>query len=72
VKLRIINAENTRAIARLLAPARGDDRAVDRAVQAIVDAVRAGGDRALTRFARKFDGLSAPVEVSPDEIRRRC
>jgi histidinol dehydrogenase len=69
VKLRIISASDTRAIARLLAPARGDDRALDRRVQAIVDAVRAGGDRALTRFARRFDGLSAPIEVSADEIR---
>jgi histidinol dehydrogenase len=69
VKLRIISASDTRAIARLLAPARGDDRALDRRVQAIVDAVRTGGDRALTRFARRFDGLSAPIEVSADEIR---
>src|SRR5258708_4754504 len=56
-------------MARLLAPARGDDRALDRGVQAIVDAVRTGGDRALTRLARRFDGLCAPVEVWPDEIR---
>ena len=69
MKLRIVNASDTRAIARLLAPARGDDRALDRRVQAIVDAVRTGGDRALTRFARRFDGLSAPVEVSADEMR---
>jgi histidinol dehydrogenase len=69
VKLRIVSASDTRAMARLLAPARGDDRALDRRVQAIVDAVRTGGDRALTRFARRFDGLSAPVEVSPDEMR---
>jgi histidinol dehydrogenase len=56
-------------MARLLAPARGDHRALDRAVQTIVDAVRTGGDRALTRFARRFDGLSAPLEVSPAEMR---
>jgi histidinol dehydrogenase len=69
VKLKIVSASDTRAIARLLAPARGDDRALDRRVQAIVDAVRTGGDRALTRFARRFDGLSAPIEVSADEVR---
>jgi histidinol dehydrogenase len=69
VKLRIINAGDTRAIGRLLAPPRGDDPAFDRGVQAIVDGVRKGGDRALTRFARRFDGLSAPVEVSADEMR---
>ena len=69
MKLRIVSATDTRAIARLLAPAREDDRALDRSVQAIVDAVRTGGDRALTRFARQFDGLSAPIEVSAGEIR---
>jgi histidinol dehydrogenase len=69
VKLRIVSASDTRAIARLLAPARDGDRALDRGVRAIVDAVRKGGDRALTRFARQFDGLSAPVEVSPEEMR---
>jgi histidinol dehydrogenase len=69
VKLRIVSANDTRAIGRLLAPARDGDRALDRGVRAIVDAVRKGGDRALTRFARQFDGLSGPVEVSPDEMR---
>jgi histidinol dehydrogenase len=69
LKLRIISADDTRAIARLLAPARGDDRAFDAAVQAIVDGVRTGGDRALRRFARQFDGLAGPVEVLPAEIR---
>ena len=53
----------------MLTPARRDDRAFDRRVQAIVDAVRTGGDRALLRFARKFDRLAAPVEVSAEEIR---
>ena len=70
VKLRIVNANDTRAIARLMAPAGGDDRALDRTVKGIVDAVRTGGDRALTRFAREFDGLSAPLEVTRQEMRR--
>ncbi len=69
LKLKIINAGDRRAIDRLLTPARRDDRAFDRRVQAIVDAVRTGGDRALLRFARKFDRLAAPVEVSAEEIR---
>jgi len=69
VNLKIINAGDRRAIDRLLTPARRDDRAFDRRVQAIVDAVRTGGDRALLRFARKFDRLGAPVEVSAEEIR---
>jgi histidinol dehydrogenase len=69
VNLKIIDSSDRRAIARLLTPARRDDRAFDRRVRAIVDAVRTGGDRALLRFARRFDRLSAPIEVSADEIR---
>jgi histidinol dehydrogenase len=69
LKLKIVKASDRRAIDRLLTPARRDDRAFDRRVQAIVDAVRTGGDRALVRFARRFDSLSAPIEVSEDEIR---
>ena len=68
--MRIINADDTRAVERLLASGRADDRAFERRVQTIVGAVRAGGDRALTRFARRFDGLTGPLEVSPDDMRR--
>jgi len=68
--MRIVTASDTRAIGRLLAPDRGADRAFERRVQAIVDAVRAGGDRALERFARRFDAVSEPLEVGEDEIRR--
>jgi histidinol dehydrogenase len=67
--LKIIDASNTRALARLLTPAVREDRAFDRRVEAIVDGVRAGGDAALARYARRFDGVSPPLEVSPDEIR---
>jgi histidinol dehydrogenase len=67
--VRIVEATNQRAIARLLAPATAVDRAFERRVRAIVEGVRAGGDRALARFARRFDGAAGPLEVSPDEIR---
>jgi histidinol dehydrogenase len=67
--LRIVEAANRRAIERLLAPATAVDRAFERRVRAIVEGVRIGGDRALERFARRFDGAAAPLEVSPDEIR---
>ena len=56
-------------MARLLAPARADDRGFERGVQTIIDAVRSGGDRALARLARRFDGVSTSLEVSPAEIR---
>jgi histidinol dehydrogenase len=67
--MRIVEATNRRAIERLLAPATAVDRAFERRVRAIVEAVRTGGDRALERFARRFDGAAAPLEVAPQEIR---
>ena len=70
MKFRIISAGDTRAVGRLLTPAHHDDPAFDRGVQAIVDGVRTGGDGALTRFAQEFDGLSAPLEVSRQEMRK--
>src|SRR6202011_3776132 len=45
------------------------DRAFGRRVKAIVNRVRKEGDRALLRFARRFDGVSPPIEVAPEEMR---
>ena len=67
--MRIVEAGDRRAIERLLAPAANVNRAFERRVRAIVEGVRTGGDRALERFARRFDGASGPLEVSRDEIR---
>jgi histidinol dehydrogenase len=67
--VKIIEATNRAAIARLLARDHRADRALDRRVRAIVDRVRDGGDRALARFARRFDGASLPLEVGRDEMR---
>ena len=67
--LRIIDARNRQALERALARAPGADRAFDRRVAAIVERVRKEGDAALIRFARRFDGVSPPLEVSADEIR---
>ena len=44
------------------------DPTFDRRVAAIVDGVRKGGDRALFAFARRFDGVSGPIEVTRDEM----
>jgi histidinol dehydrogenase len=68
--LRIVDSTNRRAVQALLAPERVRDAATDRRVAAIVTGVRRGGDRALLRYARKFDGLDEPIEVTPDEIWR--
>jgi histidinol dehydrogenase len=67
--MKIVDAGNKRAIERLLTPAGGGDRAFQRRVQTIVDAVRTGGDRALSRFAKQFDRVSGPIEVSAKEMR---
>jgi histidinol dehydrogenase len=67
--VRIVEATNRRAIERLIATASADDPAFERRVRAIVSAVRTDGDRALERFARRFDGADGPLEVTRDEIR---
>jgi histidinol dehydrogenase len=67
--VRIINAWNKRALNRVLARNRTADRVLERRVAAIVDGVRRGGDQALVRFARRFDGVAPPIEVSAPEMR---
>ena len=67
--MKIVEGSDRRAIERLLTADAGDDRAFERRVQAIVDQVRTGGDRALARFARQFDRVSGPIEVSAKEMR---
>jgi histidinol dehydrogenase len=67
--LKIVESTNRRAVRALLAPERSHDAATERRVAAIVAAVRRGGDRALLRYARRFDGLDQPIEVSNDEMR---
>lgn len=66
--MRIIDAGNTRAVNRALARGQAEDRVLERRVGAIVGAVRRDGDAALLRFARKFDGVAPPLEVSRDEM----
>ncbi len=70
--MRIVTATDTRALNRLIAPSSANDRRLERRVRAIVRAVRAGGDRALERCARRFDGTAAPLEVSRDEMREEA
>ncbi|HEY7284156.1 MAG TPA: histidinol dehydrogenase [Vicinamibacterales bacterium] len=66
--MRIVESTNARAIARLTSRLTASDAAVDRRVRQIVERVRRGGDRALVALSRRFDGLSAPIEVTRDEI----
>lgn len=67
--LTVVESRNARAVAALLSPERSRDAATERRVASIVGDVRSGGDLALARYARKFDRLDQPVEVSMDEMR---
>jgi len=66
----IIQSSNARAVAALLDKRPGGDPIVQRRVAAIVARVRRDGDRALLKYARAFDGLEEPIEVSRKEIER--
>jgi histidinol dehydrogenase len=66
--VKIIDSRNRAELERVLRRDRADDRAFERKVGAIVDRVRDEGDPALLRFARRFDGVSPPLEVSRDEM----
>ena len=68
--VRIIKATDARAVTLLLdkRPARNPE--VDRAVARIVADVRGRGDRALVAYARRYDKLRGPIEVTPREIRQ--
>jgi histidinol dehydrogenase len=66
--MKIVDARNRKALERVFARDRSADRAFTRRVAAIVDRVRADGDRALVRFARRFDNVRPPIEVSQQEM----
>jgi histidinol dehydrogenase len=70
--MRIVGAGETRVIERLLTRSATKDRTIDRRVRTIVERVRTEGDRALAAFARRFDGVSPPLEVTADEMRDRA
>ena len=58
-----------RALAR--SPSRPRSGGSRRAWRGSSSGVRTGGDGALLRYARKFDGLALPLEVTPAEIEAR-
>ena len=66
--MRILPSSRRRAVARLVDLQLDTDPTITRRVATIVAAVRQSGDAALLRYARKFDQLSGPVEVTQEEI----
>ncbi len=67
--IQIVESTNRRAVTALLSPERTRDAATERRVAAIVGNVRRKGDAALLGYAREFDRLQEPIEVSLDELR---
>jgi histidinol dehydrogenase len=67
--MKIIDARNRRAVESLLKRDARSDATFERRVRDIVNGVRRGGDRALARFARRFDHATEPLEVSKAEMR---
>jgi histidinol dehydrogenase len=61
--MRIVSSTNRDAVAALLSATRIRDRVTERKASAIVERVRRGGDPALMRFAKQFDGLTGRIEV---------
>src|SRR5262245_32719432 len=67
--MKIIDGGNKRRVARVMGHERSADHAFTRQVRAIVDGVRNGGDRALLKFARRFDRADPPLEISKEQMR---
>jgi histidinol dehydrogenase len=66
--IKIIPSRKAKAVDRLLSGSPDEDRATARYVSTIVSTVRRRGDTALMKYARQFDDLQEPLEVSKDEI----
>ncbi|MPZ19022.1 MAG: histidinol dehydrogenase [Luteitalea sp.] len=66
--MQIIVSSDTRAVARLIDRRPLAASGIERRVRAIVDDVRRGGDRAVVAYARQYDRIDGPVEVTRDEI----
>jgi histidinol dehydrogenase len=67
--IRILEAGDEASVAALLDRAPRRDVELERRVARIVATVRHGGDKALIGYARKFDRLSEPVDVTREEMR---
>jgi histidinol dehydrogenase len=67
--MKIIESTNRRALDAALSRGTQADRGFERRVAGIIARVRSSGDAALLGFARRFDGVRPPLEVSADEMR---
>jgi histidinol dehydrogenase len=67
-QVRIIDSADERQVRRLLERRTRENAALVRRVARIVDDVRRRGDRAVIEYARRFDRLMQPPEVTGDEM----
>jgi histidinol dehydrogenase len=66
--MRIIESTDEASVRSLLDRAPRRDAAVERRVARIVADVRRRGDAALLEYARRFDRIEGPVEISKAQI----
>jgi histidinol dehydrogenase len=67
-QVRIIDSADERQVRRLLERRTRENAALVRRVARIVDDVRRRGDRAVIEYARRFDRLMQPPEVTGEEM----
>ncbi len=67
--LAIISSSDSRSLERLFDRRPSRDPLVRRTVAGIVSAVRKRGDAALRRYAKRFDDLEGPLEITAAEMR---
>lgn len=67
--IRIVEASDAAAVKALLWPGRDRDGEAEQRVAQIVADVRTNGEAALLRYAREFDRLEGPLEISQKEMR---
>jgi histidinol dehydrogenase len=66
--IRIVEAGDAAAVKALLWPERDRDGETEQRVAQIVADVRTNGEAALLRYAREFDRLDEPIEISRKEM----
>ena len=66
--IRIVDAGDAAAVKSLLWPDRDRDGETEQRVSQIVSDVRLEGEAALLRYAREFDRLEGPIEISRKEM----
>src|SRR4030095_3469809 len=66
--IKIVDASDAAAVKALLWPERDRDGETEQRVSHIVADVRHNGESALLRYAREFDRLDGPIEISRKEM----